>query len=154
MTGPTVKTLLRRDWPHRSPSGGMLTARRFGRRIVLLDIDRYAGPFPDEAGAVMRPIAEDLALIAYGLRGGVVFVSQFGITGTLHAPVGAADALLAVLVAADAGDVTAAHSVAPVIRRHADPLRAQRLTKAAMRTLAVDAIAGIEADLGQAKAAA
>ena len=147
-TDPTVKTLLRRDWPHRSPSGGQLTARCWGRQFVLLDVDRYFGTFSDEAGAVMRPLADDLAFVAFHARDCTTVISPFGTTGSLYAPVGAADALLAVLVAADRDDVTPALSAAPIIAAHAAPLRASTAPVYRKRLIAREAARRIEVDLG------
>ena len=43
--------------------GSHLTARRWGRRITILDLDRIGAPFADHVPEVMTPIADDLALI-------------------------------------------------------------------------------------------
>lgn len=145
---PAVAALLRATGPHRSPSGGQLTARRWGRRVVLLDVDRLGALFPDDVAEVMAPLADDLAVVAFWLRDWPTSISQFAGTGTLYAPTGAAERLLTVLWAADAGDVTAAQEVAPVVAQHAAPLRDRRPGVRRKRQLAVEAVRRIEYDLG------
>lgn len=122
---PTVRPLVRTG-PHRSPSGGELTVRRWGRHFVVLDIDLIGGAWPEPAAEVLRPIAFDLAHLALYTRDGPVFVSQFLSTGSLYAPNPVADVLLDVLVAADAGQLTPARLAGPVIRRHVAPVHATR----------------------------
>lgn len=150
-TYPTLKVsaLLARYRIHHAPSGGRLTARRWGHRFVVLDIDRYFGPFGDEAGAVMRPLADDLAFVAFWSRDCTTVISPFGSTGTLYAPLGAADALLVVLVAADRGDVEPAHRVAPVILDLVQPLRDEKGSVAAKKALARAIAQQIEAELAR-----